>query len=183
VVLGWGAQTAVAAKPCDVPVTASFRDDGADSVRSDGGEYIDGRDRVNSDIACDGDYYFLSGTRTLVFDLALISSSPVNAGGNFAVEVGLDGGLLGMSNDQPVQTTKVQFNFVVGPTRYFLAFWQDRYPDTHDINVTRLDNNTWVVEAPSTATAKLLSCSAKGKCNQVEVGNTAAPFKLTLVRQ
>ena len=186
-------QPALAARQCEVPVNVTFRDqqtDPVDSVRSDGR-----RTYTDADIECDGDLFFFFGP--LVFQLNVFGGASPQADGNVVFEVpiengfeGLDG-LLGMAVGESAQTTKVQFNFVVGTRRYWLAY-RELHPGTDDLSVTRLDANTWEVEAVAFlngdktkpgAVANVRSTCAKGKCPVIDHGNQNAPFKITVVRQ
>ena len=169
---------------CNILLNVSFRDAEGDAVRSDGlGTYFDGSEQVTAQIDCGDDFRMLTGNRAWGIDLDAVSSDLVNAEGNLGVEVGIPGGLDTMEPGATLQSTKVRFNFWVGSSRYTLIFQKSQFPLTHDIDVTRVDENTWVVEAPADAVANLQTCPLRGKCSAPVNQTVNAPFRMTLTRQ
>jgi hypothetical protein len=171
-----------AARACADSVTLTFRDADGDSVKSDGGLEGDGSgDKSYYDGAnfeCDGDLYFSIGNgRTLTFDLSAWGKGVVNAGGNVIFEVDSNSdSVRGVQASE--ETSKVQFNFVVDGTRYFLTFRPGTYSDTDNIDVRKV-NDTWEIEASSTDRARLRSCKSTGKCTTTElqvVGDDGEPL-------
>lgn len=177
-------------KNCQVAVNVTFRDstfEPADRVRSDGqGTYFD-----DANISCDGNFLFLWGSgRTIIFDFTEpFPGSPnrglLQAAGNLGVEIPATAtnttGLLGMAIGETAQTTKVQFNFVVGPKRYFLQLGSNYVLDTADVR--RTGPNTWEIEAAPGDMARLQSKPAKGAGTLTTEGFYHVPFQMTLVKQ
>ena len=172
-------------KNCSVSVTTTFRDDSGDAVRSDGGG------SYPSGFGCDGSYG-LSSERGFFFQLnnptspgntfTLVTPSPVAA--NLGVEIASDGGFTSMDVGTSEPTTKIQFNFVSGKSRYFLR-WGSNYPGASTATVTRTAADTWVIEtspAPNNI-AILRQCPAKGACKTPIDRSYYAPLQMTLVSQ
>lgn len=177
---------------CGVVAEVTFRDSTfspIDLVHSDGGGPYEGA------IGCTGKFLVLF-EHDVVYELTdlvgsgTVSVGVVTAGGNLGVEIPVtaqnDQGLLGMDVGSSSATSKVQFNFVFGDTRYFLGFWPDStfsslYAGTSNIIVRRLTLNSWEIEASPDDIAGLLSSPKRGKLNLSDEGKYHAPFKLTLV--
>jgi len=82
------------------------------------------------------------------------------------------------------------------PARYKLNFtdpsgrailWTVRfnsadYPGSTNLRVTRVDTNTWIVEATAADLAELVSVSTSGRNVTTNEGYYSMPFKLTVVR-
>ena len=190
-------------------------------VRSDDmGDYTEGLDDVSAIITSDGSFGVLSlGMRTLNFDLNAPTSGD-NLGtitSDFNLGVTVPGGLLGMNTgeENSVIATKVRFNFAGTELKYSLTYEPVPYDSNcdcptvnehADVLVTRVDDNTWVVEAipgnyprvviyPGDNTwvveaipgnfdiAKLESSPNWGRSRPTDEGNYHAPFKLTLRKQ
>lgn len=170
-------------QPCMGGVDVTFRDgtfyEGEDRVRSDGlGTYFD-----CANITSDHLFFRTADGRTVIFDLTqpADANSPslgrVQVETNLGVEIAGPDGLPGMEVGEIQPTTKVQFNFVVGSTRYFLQ-WGSNY-NTDVADVTRTGPDTWTIEASRTDKARVQSCAAKGKCNLKTVGFYEVPFQMT----
>lgn len=56
------------------------------------------------------------------------------------------------------------------------------YPGSTELTVTRLDANTWVVEATLSDVAELVSTTTSGKSVTVNEGYYAMPFKITVTK-
>lgn len=187
-----------AAPPSETPSTAEFRNDFQvpDRLMSDGmGLYVHGVDQVKAVFDARGDFDLDTNSsgrpalRRLVLDFTAVAGCPA-AGcrppfATSAEEAYMSTGAGGLLN-MPIGSirTKLAVNFFPGgDLQWFLRFDPSQYPDTSNVLVTRLDANTWTIEAASTDVAKLLSAPTKGKLVLTERGNFFMPFKVVVRRK
>lgn len=156
-------------------------------VTSDGGFYP-------AQLNCNNDtnnlYLQTDAGRGVVVQLSKLSDggtsdfstdAPVSA--NLGASIADEGGILSLGVGASAPTTKVQFNFVLGSTRYFLS-WGSNYEDASTATVTHPDDNTWFIEtSPEPGNiARLRECPAKGACKSPVDRFYFAPVRIELVR-
>lgn len=183
------ALSSAAKKPSQFPMIATFGDDLAYRIRSDGlGPYIHKVDDVKAIIDALGDFDLdmnMAGGpafRLLLLDFSDPASSNYNppfisetVDAYFATQ---DGGLMEMD----VNSSKYM-RLAVNFAGYFIRFNPNTYPDTTNIKVTRTSENSWEIEATApTDIGKLLKVkTVKGKLVLTDCGNFYLPFKVTIV--
>ncbi len=172
---------------CTVSATLTFRDDPGDAARSDGGV------TYPVSFGCDGgNGFLLCCDQRFVFELnnqksgAPFTLGPTPAvGANLGVEIA--DGFTSLAVGESAETTKIQFNFVIGNSRYFLRWGASNnwLPGMSTVMVTRTAEDTWVIEtspAPNNVAA-LHECPAKGACKTPIDRSYYASLKMTLVSQ
>jgi hypothetical protein len=188
---------AAKSSPKAVPMVASFRDNFAltptDRVGSDGlGAYIDGQLAVKAIIDGTGNFDLDTDTsgqagRSLLVDLGACATPPCTPpfSGSTQVDAYVStgaGDLLNMTvGSSKASRLQILFLTPLAPaTQWFLRFDHATYPDTSTVTVTRMAANQWRIEAASSAIAKLLSATTKGKMVLKDHGNYFVPFEATI---
>ncbi len=184
--------------PNEIPMTANFRDDPSDRIKSDreiGADpvvYDDGVERVRAVLV--GARNFVLDTRNsprsfhveLAVELADCDSeiptellAPIEV--NFFSTAGLiddDGNLvedrlLGMAMGDTFDSDAQMF-FAISDTQYFVRF--DQY--SHHVQITRQSTDVWRIE--SVGRPSLLSQPLKGRPTTTLVADCKMPFELTV---
>lgn len=168
---------AFAANPAETPVSVTFRDTTSDRIQSDdGGAYMHGVDGVRAVLVANGNLALKTHdtnsalVRELFFDFQapVPPNTAIPFGGSiqrqgFLSTTGCDGGLRGMAVGSTQFCNFGGFFTVPGTnTQWFIRFNTDAYPDTSKVQVQRLSNTTWEIEALAADVAKLLSAPTKG---------------------
>lgn len=188
-----------AGPPSQIPMTAEFRDDVSlpDRIMSDGlGPYVHGVGQVKAILDGRGDFDLdtnASGKpalRLLSLDFTVPASCPASGcqppfatGSEDAYMSTGAGGLPNMAIGASTRS-KLQVSFSSGGNlQWFVRFDPSQYPDTSSVLVTRLDVNSWTIEAGATDTAKLLSAPTSGKLVLTDRGNYFLPFRVVIRRK
>jgi len=66
--------------------------------------------------------------------------------------------------------------------RWTVRFNSAVYPGSTDVTVTRVDTNTWIVEATDADVAELVSTPTSGRAVTISEGFYTMPFRITVVR-
>jgi hypothetical protein len=179
-------------KPQPIPVTATYRDDGADALQSSGGGFY------ASTLAADGSRLWVPGPLCYYETAPFVDADGDCLEGNLADGFSMCGGgeivvtpalesFLDMSNgeSQPADATAR----IVGNDnfRYFVRF---KPTDTlvadpncsTQVTITRIDADNWEIEGFADDVARVLTNKIRGGGGYTNRGHYLAPFQISVSR-
>jgi hypothetical protein len=186
--------------PSEIPVTATFRVDfPGDRIGSDGlGAYIDQVDDVHAVIDARGNFDMITAwhggqkvmERMLYLDFQDPASTLFNPPFlNDCVLAFMSTGVgdLPLMEINSSVSSNLGVNFGAAGGRgwfnWFIRFNPDVYSGTNSVQITRLSEDTWEIEAVYPAIAQLLSYPTKGKFVKTNEGLFHMPFKVTVKKK